>query len=132
MASNTFKNLIKNEAYRIVLGQFAVIAGLAFFIALLRDANSGISVFLGGAAYGIPNLVFVWRVFSHASISKIQQFMAAFFFGEALKLVLSAVLFVVIVKNLAVSVVWTMMGYIGAIVAFWIASVIYLSKQTKG
>ncbi len=42
--------------------------------------------------------------------------------GEMLKLFLSAALFVVMAKFLAVEVVYLMIGFCGAIVAFWIVS----------
>jgi len=128
MASDLVNQSIKNEAYRIVLGQFAVMIGLAFIVFILKGTHNGLSALLGGCAYVLPNLLFVWRVFRYASLRQIEKFMAAFFFGETMKLLLSAILFVLIVKYLSVQVVWTLVGYIGAIVAFWVASYVCLSK----
>lgn len=96
---------------------------------LLRGKQNGASVLLGGLAYWLPTLLFVWRVFSRANLKAVKQFVILFFLGEGAKLFLSAVLFVLIVKYLPVTVSHTLIGYVGAIVAFWVASFVFLSRH---
>ena len=79
MASKTLRKLIQNEAYRLVFLQLVGVAILALIALLIKGATSGFSVLMGGLAYGLPNLFFVWRVFRFAGAQEMAQFMAAFF-----------------------------------------------------
>lgn len=122
---------IKTQAYKIVFWQLMIIMGLAVLLFILRGLQGGLSTLLGGLAYWVPTFLFIWRVFARASARAVNQFVIVFFTGETVKLFLSAALFVVIVKYLPVSIGSLLIGYIGAIVAFWIASVIFLSRQQE-
>lgn len=129
MVRKSLRELVQNEAYLLVLLQLAGVAVLAIMAGLLSGLNSGFSVLAGGLAYCVPNLVFVWRVFRYVGAQQMSQFMAAFFFGEAIKLVLSAFLFLMIVKYLPVSLLSTLLGFIGAMVAFWIVCIWHFNKR---
>jgi ATP synthase protein I len=121
--------LIQSKAYKIVFWQLAGVALLAAISLLIKGVDIGFSVLAGGLCYGIPNLVFVWRVFRYAGAQQMTQFMAAFFAGEALKLILSGILFIMVVKTLAVSLLSVLVGFAGAIVSFWIVCMWQFSKQ---
>jgi len=96
-----------------------------------NSMKSGFSVLMGGAAYCIPHLGFVWLTFRWTQASQTMQFIAAFFVGEMMKLFLSATLVVIIVKSLPVSLLSVLIGYIGAIVSFWIVCMWYFSKPIQ-
>ncbi len=120
---------IQTEAYKLVFWQLIVTMGLALVLLILQGIQSGFSALLGGLAYCVPNIVFVWRVFKTASVRAAKQFMLAFFAGEMLKLFCSAILFLLIVKYLPVTLISLLIGYIGAIVAFWIVSAFFVMRQ---
>lgn len=120
---------IKTQAFQIVTWQLIIIMGLAVVLFLLRGIQSGCSAMLGGLAYWLPTFALVWRVFARASVSGAKEFVVAFLAGEAVKLFLSAALFVLIVKYLPVTVLSVLIGYIGAIVGFWIAAMFFLNSQ---
>jgi ATP synthase protein I len=119
---------IQNKAYRIVLWQLVGVFILTLIALLVSGLDSGFSVLAGGLAYGIPNLIFVWRVFRYAGAQQMTQFAAAFFAGEAIKLILSGILFLLVVKTLPVSLLSVLVGFIGAIVSFWIVCMWQFSK----
>lgn len=96
--------------------------GLALVIGLLQGIQKGWSSLLGGLAYWVPTLIFMWRVSAYAGARAAMRFMIAFFAGEFGKLILSAVLFVIAVKYLSMDMLFGLIGLIGAIVAFWVAS----------
>lgn len=127
--STPLKFRIQQQAFRLVFSQLACVVVFAFIALLIVSKQSGFSVLAGGLAYGLPNLFFVWRVFRYAGAQEMNRFMAAFFAGEALKLILSAFLFLVIVKTLPVSLLSTLVGFIGAIIAFWIVCMWHFSRQ---
>lgn len=131
MAAKSLRNLVQHEAYEIVALQLSGVVLLAVFALLVKGKISGISVFAGGMAYGLPNLGFVWRVFRYSGANQMTQFMTAFFIGEMIKLFLSAIIFIVIVKYLPVSLLSVLVGFIGAIVSFWIVCMWHFSKQSK-
>lgn len=129
MAIQSLKKRVQHEAYRIVFWQLMGVVVLSILAFLLRGFASGLSVLAGGMAYGLPNLIFVWRVFRFVGAKQMNQFMIAFFFGEMMKLILSAVLFLLTVKYLSISLLSGLVGFVGAIVSFWVVCMLYFSKQ---
>lgn len=120
---------VRIDAIKMVCWQFAVVTLLAILVFLFQSAQNGISILFGGVAYCLPNFIFVWRVFSHATAREARQFLAAFVLGELAKLFISAVLVVIIVKLLPVRLIGVLIGYIAAIVAFWIVSFITMAQE---
>lgn len=129
MASRSSANKVQHQAYKLVLWQLIGVAILAAAGLLIKGTTSGFSILMGGIAYGLPNLIFVWRVFRYSRAHEMVKFMAAFFFGEMLKLFISAILFLLIVKYLPVSLLSVLVGFAGAIVSFWIVCVRHFSQQ---
>jgi ATP synthase protein I len=129
MAAKSLKKMIQHEAYRIVLLQLNGVLVLALLALAVSGLKNGFSVLAGGLSYGLPNLVFVWLVFRFAGAHQMAQFMMAFFMGEMLKLILSAILFLVIVKTLPVSLLSTLIGFVGAIISFWIVCMFHFSRK---
>lgn len=129
MVTKSLRHLIQSAAYQLVFLQLSGVVILALIACLVAGLESGFSVFAGGMAYGLPNLFFVWRVFRYVGAQQMQQFMTAFFIGEAIKLLLAAFLFLMIVKYLPVSLLSTLLGFIGAMVSFWIVCIWHFSKK---
>ncbi len=127
--TNPLRKLVQSEAYQLVFLQLLGVILLACIALCLRGKVSGLSVFAGGMAYGLPNLIFVWRVFRFAGAAQMTQFAMAFFFGEVIKLVMSGILFLMIVKYLPVSLLSVLVGFIGAIVSFWVVCLWHFRKQ---
>jgi ATP synthase protein I len=120
MTTQMLRKSVQGQAYRLVRLQLLGVMILSIIALIFYGAISGFSVLMGGFAYGIPCLVFVWRVFRYVGASQMTLFIAAFFIGEVLKLIVSGMLFLMIVKTLPVSLLSVLAGFIGAIVSFWI------------
>ena len=129
MTAKPLKKIIQDEAYSIVYLQLASITLLALLAGISTSLIVGFSLFAGGMAYGLPNLVFVWRVYRYAGAHQMNQFMAAFFFGEMLKLILSGFLFLLVVKYLPISLLSVLIGFVTAMLAFWLICLLRFSKQ---
>lgn len=123
------KNSLRTDAIKLVFWQFLFVLGLALILLIVQGEQSAISAVLGGAAYCLPNLLFVWRVFARTTPRAAKQFLIAFVLGETTKLFLSAILFVLIVKYLPIKLLAVLGGYITAIMAFWIVSFIFMSRE---
>lgn len=133
MAANSkpLNKMIQHQAYHLVFLELAGVLVLSILGLLLFSKLIGVSLLLGGLAYTIPNLIFVWRVFRYAGAQQMTRFAAAFFAGEGLKLILSGILFIVIVKYLPVSLLSVLVGFIAAIVFFWISCIWYFADPTR-
>lgn len=113
---------IRTQLCKILFWQLVIIMGTALVIGLLQGIQRGCSSLIGGLAYWVPTLIFLWRVSAHAGARAATRFVIAFFGGEIVKLILSGVLFVVAIKYLSIDLFYGVVGLIGAIIAFWIAS----------
>ena len=131
MSANSIKEIVRKEAYKIVFWQFICIALFAASTAILYSLTSGFSVLLGGMAYGLPNLFFVWRVFRYGRAHEMTKFLVAFMTGEMIKLILCGILFLLIVKYLPVSLLSVIVGLAGAMISFWIVCLGLFSKQVE-
>ncbi|OGT58272.1 MAG: hypothetical protein A3F43_06230 [Gammaproteobacteria bacterium RIFCSPHIGHO2_12_FULL_42_10] len=126
---NQLKSHIQAEAYKLVLGQLIGVLILAVLTLLFKNKIDSLSVLAGGLTYGFLNLLFVAVVFRYYRAQEMHKFMAAFMLSETLKLIFSAIIFLMIVKHLPVSLLFTLVGLIGAIVSFWIASFWYFTRS---
>lgn len=117
--------------YQIVFWQLIVIMGLAVLIFLLQGIQKGLSALLGGLTYWLPTLIFMWRVTAHAGAHAATRFMVSFFTWETIKLFMSGLLFVFIIKYLPVQLFQALLGLIGAVMAFWVVSVLSLFQEAK-
>jgi len=131
MSAPTLRQTVQGQAYRMVAWQLAAVVVFAAFVLLINGRMSGASVLLGGLAYGLPNLLFVWMVFRFVGASQSVQFLTAFFMGEMIKLILSGILILIIVKCLPVSLLSVLAGFIGAIVSFWIVCFCLFGRQDR-
>lgn len=122
-------NKVKKQLFQVVNWQLIVIVGLAFLILILGGKKAGISTLLGGLAYWLPTLFFIWRVSAHTGARAAQRFLIAFFTGEVAKLVLSGVLFLLIINYAPVDLIYVLTGFVGAIIAFWIVSIVSIFRQ---
>jgi ATP synthase protein I len=122
---------INKEVYRIIFVQLAIIFGLAAVLLLFKGLQGGFSALMGGLAYWIPTFVFVVRIFGRATVRGAKRFMVEFVTGEAIKLFLSGIFFVLIVKYLPVDMLSVLIGFIGAVVAFWISSMSLLANDQE-
>lgn len=129
MVTKSLRDIIQGKAYRLVLWQLIGIALIALIALIVRGRLDGYSVLVGGLAYGLPNLIFVWLVFRYVGANRMYSFVAAFFIGEMLKMVFSAIFFILIVKYLPVSLLFVLIGLTGAMVSFWIVSVWQFAGQ---
>ncbi|EKD70983.1 MAG: hypothetical protein ACD_46C00307G0002 [uncultured bacterium] len=131
MTTKTLQARIQQKAFRIVFWQLIGVVLIAFIALLMTDVTHGLSVLLGGLVYGLPNLIFVWRVFRYAGVQQMTAFLSAFFIGEAIKLILSGFLFVLVVKYLPVSLLFVLVGLAGSMLSFWIVCLWQFSSPAK-
>ncbi len=119
---------VTHAVYRIIFYQLTLIIGFILILSALKGMTSGLSALAGALAYWLPSCVFVRSLAACASARAIARFMITFFAGEAIKLALSGVLFLMAVSYLHAQAVYAVIGLLVAIVAFWVASAMSLYR----
>ncbi len=96
---------------------------------VLFNHRAALSVLFGGFACIVPNLYFAKRFFSLKHTRRPQQILVAFYIGEFGKMLISALLMVLAIVYLNLHILPTVLGYLVASVAFWMAPVMVLKQQ---
>ena len=98
--------------HKVVLLQFAATMVAAILAGVLVGTRGAVSVVLGGAAYCLPNLLFVLRL--RAAASRGQASAATFFVGELIKIVATILI-------LAVAQRWYDVQWLALLVGLFVA-----------
>jgi len=118
----------KALAKRLLLTQLGLIVVLACGALLIISLEHSFGVIVGGLAIIIPTAVFAWRAFAYAGARSAQQIVRSFFAGEALKMVLAALILtaILVLTSLPLGAVYS--GFIAALVVQWLAPVLLLKS----
>ena len=118
----------RRGAFRSVGWQFLT-AFLAGLLGLLAGGMwTGTSALLGGLIVSVASLVLTLGVFGGQASRDPQFFLMRMMLGELLKLVVTAVLFVVAIMVFKAAFGPMMLGFVAAMVAYWIG----LAKSSLG
>lgn len=79
--------------YRLAWIQLALSLGIALIGYLAAGIVAGYSALLGGLIYAVPNALFARQVFAYRPAGAIGRIVRSFYWGEVVKLSLTAVLF---------------------------------------
>jgi ATP synthase protein I len=126
--SNLLTKKVRTELYRIVLYQLLFIIGFFVLVFLFKGLQNSISLLSGSASYWLTSALFIWGVSRFTGANHSGRFIAAFFLGESAKLMLSGVLFIMLMRFLQVNLLYALGGLAVAIIAFWAASFLSLSR----
>ncbi len=81
------------SAYKLVMIQAAVAGILSIIFFAVWGEQNGLSAMAGGVIAVLPNFVFATLAFSYVGASSSGKIVKSFFLGEAIKLLLTMVLF---------------------------------------
>jgi F0F1-type ATP synthase assembly protein I len=104
----------------VVLGQALVTLLAVLVSAVWADARAALSALLGGGISTVASLVMGVLILSSGSADP-QRAVRAFYAGEAAKIAVVVVLFVVVLKTIRVSALAMLGAYIATFVVFWLA-----------
>jgi F0F1-type ATP synthase assembly protein I len=120
---------IRRQAVVFVVAQIAVVLLVGVIFSLLGNQKEGREALFGGLCYGIPNVVIVSWLFRRLTRLSGQQFLVKLYIGETAKLLLGSI-FLANQMHISTHPLSVMLGFIGAILGFWITAVIVLMKQS--
>ena len=107
-------------ALRVVLGQAAVAVVAALCALALGGERAGFSALLGGGIATVASLAMAGLVFGGGAGSAARA-LAMFYLGEAVKLLLVVVLFVVVLSVVKVAPLAMFAGFAATFLVYWIA-----------
>lgn len=87
---------IQNPSVKwLILGQLGAVLAISL-VFLLKDKVAAYSAFLGGLVFFLPNLYFIHKAFAYSGARAARQIVNSLYKGEAIKLLLTAVMFTVV------------------------------------
>ena len=118
-------------AQRLIACQLSLTVLLAIIATLLSSTTAGISALLGGLVSVLPNAYFAIKLFKYHGAMAAKQIVNSFYKGEALKMILSVVLFSLVFKFFKIIPVVFFAVYIVAQMAFWFAPLIFVGNKNR-
>jgi ATP synthase protein I len=100
--SNVLARRGRLAAYKLVLVQAAVASIISILFFVMWGAQHGLSALAGGVIAVLPNFVFATLAFSHSGASSAVKVIKSFYWGEAVKMLLTIALFSLVFINLKV------------------------------
>ncbi|WP_394204977.1 ATP synthase subunit I [Shewanella waksmanii] len=109
------------SAYKLVLMQAVMAGGVSIVFFAVWGAQYGLSAIAGGAIAVLPNFVFATLAFSYTGASSAGKVMKTFYWGEAVKLLLTIVMFSLVFINMQVVFMPLFVCYTLALIVHWTA-----------
>lgn len=108
-------------AFSVVAGQAAVTVLFALASFLIAGSNAALSALIGGGIGTLASLVMALIAFGRGAGMDAQRVMRAFYVGEAAKLGVVIVLFVIVLKAMKVSPGALFGAYVATFFVYWVA-----------
>jgi len=114
------KRLLKAQIFTSLL------ISLVFFG--LMGKKSGISAMLGGIVAIVPSALFAKNMFRYQGARAARQIVKSFYFGEALKILSTAILFALVFIVYKVAPLAFFFTYIMVLMTYWLAPLLFANK----
>ncbi|GIU04177.1 F0F1 ATP synthase subunit I [Shewanella morhuae] len=109
------------SAYKLVMMQAAVAGGTSILFFAVWGVQFGYSALAGGSIAVLPNFVFATLAFSHTGASSAAKVIKTFYWGEAVKLLLTIAMFSFVFINIKVAFMPLFVCYVLALTVHWTA-----------
>ena len=110
-------------AFGVVLAQAAVTLAAALCALGLADRHAALSALLGGGIATLGSLVMAGLVFGGGKVLDAQRVLGTFYLGEAVKVAVVIVLFVLTLKWVNVAPLAMLLAFAATFLVYWIALV---------
>lgn len=110
-------------AYKAVMLQLTVVVA-ATIVAGFWGMQVASSVLVGGLVSIIPNAIMSYKAFQHSGAQAARKVLRAFYFGEAIKFLLTIVLFAIVFKWIPVVGIACLIGFVLAVFAQLLAPIV--------
>lgn len=118
------RRFLINDAFWAVVGQVAFAIIFSSLVGIYRGKQAFVSAFAGGMICVLPNIAMFLRVFSYFGATQAQKIVNAFYWGETIKLIMTASLFAWAFLTPALLPMWIIIGYCVAQLGFWFGPIL--------
>ncbi|WP_058534287.1 F0F1 ATP synthase subunit I [Legionella saoudiensis] len=125
------KQLSKRGIVRLWLVQLGITLVLAAICALAYGTNAATSALLGGMVCVIPNAYFARKLFKYQGARSAKKIVNSFYKGEAIKIILSIMLFTAVFVWVKITPLAFFASYILILMTHWFAPLIIVNKQNR-
>lgn len=115
---------LKLVAFQLLLMLIIALVSTVFF-----SIKSGYSALAGGVTFLLPNLIFVLMAFAHAGARQTKKVLRGFYAGEAIKLFLTVLLFVVFLKFVLLSLTAFYISFSLLVASQWLAPFFFYNND---
>ena len=122
---------IKKGLVQFYIAQLIIIGIAALIAYLVGDVNALISALLGGMVCFLPGMLFAILFFRYGGAQHSRKIISAFYLGEALKLILSGVLFVVVFTLYKVAAGAFFITFIAVQMMYWFAPWLIVKEKRR-
>lgn len=119
-SSNTLDQGNRKMVAKLIISQSAVLS-LITIVIFFFDRKISASLLYGGLTFLLPHAYFSFRFFQHSGAQKAQLIVKNFYFGELVKLVATALLFIAAFKFNLVTPGAMFIGYFIALLLNWLS-----------
>ncbi|CAN5282789.1 hypothetical protein BH24PSE2_BH24PSE2_23930 [soil metagenome] len=130
MAAGDFDNA-RRLGYAIVLGQLGVTSLAATLFLVAAGGRAGYSAFLGGAIGTLASLYMAASFFRGGAGADPEQILRSVYVGEFVKLMMTAVLFVMAITLLDVDFLPLIVAYVATFFVYWLALLKAMPQTTR-
>ncbi|WP_233586656.1 ATP synthase subunit I [Legionella sp. km772] len=123
------KRLNKHSIIRFWLVQLGLVLLLTAICAVKFNINSAYSALLGGLVCIIPNALFARKLFKYQGARAAKQIVNNFYKGEALKIILSIILFTLVFIFCKITPLAFFASYVLVLMTHWLAPWIIVNKR---
>lgn len=114
---------------RLVSFQLLLVLVTALIFTVFFSVKSGYSAFSGGITFLLPNLIFVLMTFAYAGASKSHLVLRGFYAGEAIKLFITVILFIVFLKYGSLSLAAFYISFSLLVMSQWLAPLFFYNND---
>jgi len=114
---------------KLVAFQLLLVLIIALISTVFFSVKSGYSALAGGTTFLLPNLIFVLMTFAHAGARQTHKVLRGFYAGEAIKLFLTVLLFVVFLKYGSLSLTAFYISFSLLVTSQWLAPFFFYNND---
>jgi len=114
---------------KLVAFQLLLMLVIALISTVFFSTVAGYSALAGGVTFLLPNLVFVLMAFAHAGARQSKKVLRGFYAGEAIKLFLTVLLFVVFLKYIPLSLMAFYISFALLVISQWLAPFFFYNND---
>lgn len=120
---------MREQAFRLVFLQGIVVLILTVCFLIFDNKFVAVDLFLGGLTWILPASIVTYFVFSNVSVKAAGVFVVKCYVGEFFKLLISALIFILLLKFGKVSLLPALVGYAGALWSIFLLPILMLRNK---